>query len=485
MINNRTPKIFFRADGNEKIGLGHITRSSALASTINGEYDCILATRCKIPHVLEEISYAYKDIVQLPETDFYSEAKGASDIFENADLIVLDGYPFDAGYQQELLKQEFDFFSIDDIHASPFFSKIIINPSGGVTPFNYRAQAGTQFYLGPSYSLLRKPFLDAAKKRRNKISNKNCFVCFGGADPENKTLEILRSDNIQGRFEQFHVVTGSAYKYQDELKKFVDSRENIFLYSSISPEEMVSLMKECCFAICSPSTIVYEYMSVGGIVFLEQIADNQAYVIKYMTEGGLAFLVNDIGNIEENSIRLSLEKQSLYFDGRSDERFRKIFRQYFYGKNMIIRRAESKDLQICFNWANDKVVREQSYNQNPIDFDEHTKWFHQKRNDPDGFFYIIEMDREPIAQVRFQVSGGEAVLGYLADEKVRNKGLGTAILSKGIEKFVDDYRNPVQIVGYVKNSNRPSQHSFEKLAFTKTKSTKYPDSFKYTMYYDN
>jgi UDP-2,4-diacetamido-2,4,6-trideoxy-beta-L-altropyranose hydrolase len=485
MIHTKIPKIFFRADGNEKIGLGHITRSSALASTINGDYDCILATRCKISQVLEEVSCIYSHIVQLPETDFYSEATRASDIFENADLIILDGYSFDARYQQELLKQEFDFFSIDDIHASPFFSRIIINHSGGITPFNYKAQPATQFYLGPSYSLLRRPFLEAAKKRRNKINNKNCFVCFGGADPENKTLEILRSDNIRNHFEQFHVVTGSAYKYEEELRKFVDSGENIFLYSSLSSEEMVSLMEQCCFAICSPSTIVYEFMSVGGVVFLEQIAGNQEHVIQYMTEEGLAFLINDIGNIEENSIKLSLEKQSLFFDGRSDERFGKIFRQHFYGKNMIIRRAGDTDLQICFNWANDKVVREQSYNQNPIGFDEHTEWFRQKLSDTGVFFYIIEMDGEPIAQIRFQISGGEAVLGYLADEKSRNKGLGTAILSKGIEKFVNDYRNPIQIVGYVKNSNYPSQHSFDKLAFVKTKSTKYSDSFKYTMYYDN
>jgi hypothetical protein len=39
-------------------------------------------------------------------------------------------------------------------------------------------------------------------------------------------------------------------------------------------------------------------MSVGGVVFLEQIADNQEDVIKYMTEEGLAFLIKDIGNIE-------------------------------------------------------------------------------------------------------------------------------------------------------------------------------------------
>jgi len=484
MIADKAIKVFFRADGNEKMGLGHIIRSSALASMINNDYNCILATRCKISQVLKEVSYVYDNIIQLPEMDFQSEAILASEIFVNADLIVLDGYSFDATYQQELLKQKFEFFSIDDIHATTFYSKIIINHCGGLTPINYPAQPDTLFYLGPQYSLLRKPFLDAAKKRRREINNKNCLVCFGGSDPRNKTLEILQNSNILYHFDQLHVVTGSAYQYEKELMQFTRVKKNIFIYSSLSPEELVLIMQKCCFALCSPSTLVYEYMCVGGVVFLEQVADNQKDLIKYMIEEGFAFLLKDIGNVDEIKITLSLEKQSRYFDGISGERFVKLFRQYFYAKKIKVRRVKEEDLQICFNWANDKTVREQSYNQNPISLKEHTDWFHQNLNDSSVFFYIMELDHKPIAQIRFRVSDNEALLGYLADEKVRNKGLGTSILSKGIGKFIQDFQKPIHIVGYVKNSNEPSQHSFEKLAFVKTMSSEYPDSFKYTMYHD-
>ena len=485
MTNGRSKKIFFRVDGSEKIGLGHMVRSSALASALNQNYQCILATRCRIPKVLQEASDVYDDIVELPETDLRSEAAAASEIFSNADLVVLDGYAFDAAYQRELLKQKFDFFSIDDIHATEFYSRAVINHSGGLTPVDYHSQPGTQFFLGPRYSLLRKPFLSAAKKRRQSIDNKDCFVCFGGADPSNKTLEILKTEDILDQFDHFHVVTGSAYQHQEELMEFSSSKKNVSTYSSLSSEELVSVMQKTCFAICSPSTLVYEYMSVGGVVFLEQIADNQKDVIKYMVAEELAFLVKDIGHVDEDKIHLSLKKQSLYFDGRSDERFIKIFDQYFYGREIEVRRANESDLQICFEWANDTTVREQSYSQKPISLQEHSDWFHQKLNDPNSFFYIMDIDQKPSAQIRFQVNGTDAVLGYLLDAKMRNKGLGTTVLSLGIEKFIQDLQRPVNIIGYVKNANIPSQHSFEKLAFVKMISTEYADSFKYTMHYGN
>jgi len=482
-MNDYKPNIIFRADGNSEMGLGHIIRSSALASAINENYSCTLVTRCDIPEILREMSSVFNKIIQLQGKDYYSEAECFSEIPFTGDLIILDGYFFDTKYQQILARTGHEFFSIDDIHASYFFSKVIINHSGGLTALDYRAEPGTQFYLGPYYSLLRKPFLEASKKRRAFLDNKNCFVCFGGADPGNKTMEILENNDIRDQFDYFHVVTGSAYRDKNKLTELAATQRNIYLYSSLSAEDLVTVMQRCCFAICSPSTIVYEYMSVGGVVFLEQIADNQQDIIRYLTAEGLAFFLNDFSSISENKFQSSLEKQARLFDGQSAERFKKIFRQYFESQKMIVRRVDDGDLEICFKWANDPLVREQSYNQQLILITEHTNWLHQKLNDPNSFFYIIEIDHKPVAQIRFQVNGREAVLGYLTDKSIRDQGLGTYVLSKGVEKFISDYKKPVKIIGYVKNSNIASQKSFEKLSFTKEASKEKPDSVKYTMYY--
>jgi UDP-2,4-diacetamido-2,4,6-trideoxy-beta-L-altropyranose hydrolase len=244
-------------------------------------------------------------------------------------------------------------------------------------------------------------------------------------------------------------------------------------------------MSKCSSAILSPSSVVYEYMSVGGLVFLHQIADNQKDVIKYFVDEGFAFNIKDLENINEESVEKSIQKQSCYFDGQSGERLKKIFNQFFLGKKFHVRRVSEADMKQCFIWASDPEVRFQSYNSGSIEYSGHVTWFNQKLNDPDSYFYILEIQHKPVAQIRFQVKNEEAVLGYLADKSLRSKGLGTTILSKGIEAFTNEFKKPINISGYVKKSNIASQRSFEKLSFIRSETNEFEDSFKYTMNYGN
>ncbi|AKQ44785.1 hypothetical protein TH63_02735 [Rufibacter radiotolerans] len=479
-------KIFFRADGSSDIGLGHLVRSSALADMLKEKFDCVLATRCEIYTVIETLKSSFSEIISLPEQEYSLEAKLMADMIPSQSLIVLDGYNFDSTYQELLVNNGFDLFSIDDIHAFQFHSKVIINHAGGIDPLDYRALPTTQFFLGPRYSLLREPFLKAAKQRRNSITNKNCFVCFGGADPDNKTLEILKNKNIResAYFDNFHVVVGGAFKHKEALESYIQNQD-ITLYYALTSEEMVSLMQHCSYAICSPSSIVYEYMSVGGIVFLEQIADNQSDIIKFFLTEEMAFRINDLESLSTEKIENAFKKQSYYFDGSSDDRLRSVFQQYYDSKKLSIRRVNKNDLDICFSWANDVEVRGQSYNQSAIDLQSHIIWFNKKLNDLDVFFYILEKDEKPVAQIRFQKTNKKAVLSFLADKSIRHKGLGSSILSKGINAFLQEVKAPIEIVGFVKKSNVASQRSFEKLSFVKEESGEYAESYKYSLHCSN
>ncbi|HMK04893.1 MAG TPA: UDP-2,4-diacetamido-2,4,6-trideoxy-beta-L-altropyranose hydrolase [Ferruginibacter sp.] len=484
-MNETNNTIIFRADGGSAMGLGHMIRSTALAAGLKMSYRCIMATRCTVADVIKEINSVFDEIVHLPEIPFDTEAQDLHKVIDKDALIVLDGYSFDDTYQKALAVSGFDFFCIDDIHAYRFYSKTIINSAGGVSPLDYNAALPTQFFLGPRYALLRTVFLEAAKKRRVAVDNRNCFVCFGGADPENHTLRILRREKIKEQFTEFHVVVGSAYQNIEELKDYIGTTGSIFLYQSLPADEMVKIMRNCSYAICSASTIAYEYMCCGGVVFLKQTAPNQEDVMKYMLSQKLAFEGDDINNYAAEDIEQMLLKQAFYFDGNSGSRFIKIFDQYFEAKNLQIRRMRPEDLQTCFKWANDTEVRAQSYNSNQISLQDHSTWFMQKLTDPGCFYYLLELDNQPVAQIRFQVSNDEAVIGYMADKIIRSKGLGTTILSKGVEVFIKEFQKPVSIAGYVKASNIASQVSFERLAFKKEESLLYPDSFKYTMYHEN
>lgn len=479
-------KVYFRADGDSQMGLGHLFRTSALAEMLASDFECILVTKCRIEKVINELKKSFNDVILLEEMQFEKEVSFLQKLNFDESLIVLDGYHFDSKYQELLVGKNVDIFCIDDIHAYQFYSKVIVNHAGGLSFKDYKATPSTQFYLGPQYALLKKPFLEAARNRRSNVTDNNCMICFGGSDPGNRTLEVLEKVKaVSDSFDHLHIVTGSGYLHKEALDGIIRGSQKVTWHQSLSAKEMVQVMQQCSYAICSPSTIVYEYLSVGGIVFLEQIADNQKDVMRYFTNERIAFRMDDIGKLSEVEMKYAFDKSSQYFDGCSGERLKKIFKHHFDSRGIKIRRVQSGDVQISFNWANDPYVRKQSYNQELIQWNSHQDWFQRKLTDINSYYYIFELNGKPVAQVRFQVSEDEAILGYLVGDSIRSKGLGTSILAKGIEVLLKEVPKPLKIVGYVKKSNIASQRSFEKLSFLKEDTNDYPDSYKYTMIYGN
>ncbi len=66
-------------------------------------------------------------------------------------------------------------------------------------------------------------------------------------------------------------------------------------------------------------------MSIGGIVYLYQIAENQRNIKEYFIKGKMAFYFEEINNITLREKQYSLEQQVHIFDHKSPERILKIF----------------------------------------------------------------------------------------------------------------------------------------------------------------
>lgn len=479
-------RIFFRADGDSQMGLGHIVRSGALAEVIGGEWDRVLYTRCNITSVIAEAETKFSAVVVLsPEIEYPDEAKWLAGNIDRNDIVVLDGYHFREEYQQVIRSAGAIVVCIDDIHACFFHAAAVINSAGGITPADYDALPATQFYLGLQYTLLRKPFLEKAADRKQREQNKNILICLGGADPKNTTLEVVQFLVAVNRFDEFRIVTGGGYQHREELEKYITAHQvKAKLLHSLPAAEFAELMSSCSYAVCSPSTVSYEYMTVGGVVYLKQIADNQKDMIHYLTGEGFAFHLAEAGTTTAHAEQQSLQKQAAVFDGKAGERLKGIFDKLSLSRELSIRKVAAADMLRCFEWANDPAVREQSFSSGAISLQEHNNWFTARLRDANSYFYIVELDNLPVAQVRFQVSESVAVLGYLIDSNYRSKGLGATILSKGLEAFTGEAGRPVMITGYVKHSNIASQRSFEKLKFTRTEATEYEASYKYSMQYD-
>jgi UDP-2,4-diacetamido-2,4,6-trideoxy-beta-L-altropyranose hydrolase len=141
------------------------------------------------------------------------------------------------------------------------------------------------------------------------------------------------------------------------------------------------------------------------------------------------------------------------------------------GQKIRLRQVGEGDVRLIWEWANDPTVRAASFSSEPIPWEQHRQWFRAKLNDPDCVFYIaIDEEETPIGQVRYDVSGHEAVVSISLDVNFRGKGYGSAIIEFAARKL---YRTvgAKLIHAYVKTDNEASISAFLKAGFKKMEPT--------------
>ena len=326
------PSVVFRADGHASMGLGHLLRSAALAEMLTGPFACYLAYRYCPDSLLQQLSGQFAGIQRLacvePGEESQELVRYARSVptGNTPPIVILDGYHFNTDYQRTITLAGLPLVCIDDIYAYHFVADIVINHAGGVQASQYSAEPYTKFLLGPQYALLRAPFRDGKVARRDP-EPKEIFVCLGGADPPNATLDVVQQ--IVTIFPEYttQVVVGAAYCHMESLSTFVGNcSSTVKVHHGIDAATMASLMSGTQYGITSPSTVSFEYLSVGGILYLLPIADNQTAIYRYYTSEGLAFSFETDFPVEDN-VRLarSYTNRAALFDGKIQQRYREAF----------------------------------------------------------------------------------------------------------------------------------------------------------------
>jgi len=125
--------------------------------------------------------------------------------------------------------------------------------------------------------------------------------------------------------------------------------------------------------------------------------------------------------------------------------------------------ADSKDIKLIFDWANDSLVRQNAFNHSVISWDNHSVWFQHKLSSNKSIIFIFYHQNIPLGQLRLDIEGDNiATIDYSVDQAHRGKGLGAFFLCE-INKM---YR-PSNLVlrGIVKQSNIASSKAFMKANF--------------------
>lgn len=133
---------------------------------------------------------------------------------------------------------------------------------------------------------------------------------------------------------------------------------------------------------------------------------------------------------------------------------------------MILREVTIKDSDLLLKWANDPVVRQNSFQTHEILPEEHYAWFNNVLHSTNIRIYIL-YDQKPVGTVRVKYSGGTAEISYSICSEFRGKGYGTKIIQFAELEIIRNHEIGC-ILAEVKDANIASRRIFQKLNYYET-----------------
>lgn len=301
-----------RADGNAKIGAGHLMRCLTVAESLGkmlgsrqeiiffcaDEQSAEMAASCGFQtkvlgtdfQNMESELPVWAELLQgeeLPEGGElpHEEALfGENAISEKRHVILVDSYYVTDEYLKRLGGYG-RVFLMDDMQEHTY-------PVDGVINYNVFADAdsyrllyeGTETvcFVGRAYVPVRQQFLN----RDYRVSEvvKNVLITTGGGDRDNIAGAVLKAIYCENM--EFHVVTGRYNPNLDALKELEETCANVHIYYDVS--DMAGLMQKCDIAVTAGGTTIYE-LAVLGIPFLcFSYAKNQEALTEYIGVNGIA-----------------------------------------------------------------------------------------------------------------------------------------------------------------------------------------------------
>lgn len=134
-----------------------------------------------------------------------------------------------------------------------------------------------------------------------------------------------------------------------------------------------------------------------------------------------------------------------------------------------LRQTSAKDCRLIWQLANQPEVRAVSFSQEAIAYEDHVKWFEEKLDDSNCYFYIAENStQEFVGQIRFELIGNGAHISISLDRKFRGQGHGSKMIELASKTFFALTEARI-IHAYIKKNNSASMAAFKKAGFSVVK----------------
>ncbi len=133
---------------------------------------------------------------------------------------------------------------------------------------------------------------------------------------------------------------------------------------------------------------------------------------------------------------------------------------------VYLRKIREEDMDLIYRWANDPIVRNNSFHTEPIPYENHIVWFKKTLTDPMSLQFILMDENTPIGQIRLNIVDTTAEISYSISSDFRGKGYGHHIIRLMTDEVEKNYPKIDRIIAKVKPNNEASKKLFESENYT-------------------
>jgi UDP-2,4-diacetamido-2,4,6-trideoxy-beta-L-altropyranose hydrolase len=411
--------------------------------------------------------------------------------------LILDGYHFGPDYQRPVREAGHKLLVIDDYNHLPHYhANILLNQNMGSEIISYSYDSDTVGLFGPKYALLRSEFLVWKNRIQGQSQRgRKILVTLGGADPDNVTLKVMRALLQTGLDDlEVNIVAGPANPNIKILESEIENARQLGRTINLSirllkDANMPELMAGAKLAVSAGGSTCWELCFFGVPILVIISAENQRASARGLHRIGAAVSLGwheeiEVGELAEAIENLMNDPRKLesmssqgvnVVDGQGSERILTLMEWFVTAadrEDIPLRKATREDSYQLWRLANDIEVRRNSFNPEPIQYEQHLRWFEEKLKSSSSIIYVLDVSGVLLAQVRYDRKDEIAEIDYAVIPGFRGKSLGTRILEVTWENASRELEVS-GVKGIVKQDNKASSFSFLKAGFAKTKCENY------------
>lgn len=270
---------YIRADGNEKVAMGHVMRCLTIAEALErlGEKTVFVTADEKPVEWIEERGFAVQ-VLSTPYDDMEVEVSRIRKLLTETAAaekpkILVDSY-FITPHYLEQLRLFAKVILMDDEKKMVYPCDGLVNYSiyGKTLGYERDYPRETELFLGCSYVPLRGQFKGCSYTVREKV--RDILFLTGGSDSLHIALFLVRR-LLQREKESadvvWHIVCGSCHPDTAKLEEIAGKHSMLRIHKNVT--DMSELMRKCDLAVSAAGSTLYELCSIGvpavGFYFVE------------------------------------------------------------------------------------------------------------------------------------------------------------------------------------------------------------------------